>query len=82
MSLVKMEINPANVNSFKSIFNSIETIIQSITFECFPDKVEINCIDGSKTVFMSCELHKSYFKEYVCEESDRFTIDTVFLKKI
>lgn len=79
---VKMMIAPANVNSFKSLFNSIESVIDSITFECYKDRVEINSLDKSKTIFMNIILENSYFEEYICEESDRFTLDVVNLKKI
>lgn len=77
-----MEIAPANVNSFKSIFNNLDTIIEYLTFECYMDRVEINCLDKSKTICMNCTLFPSYFDEYECSESDRFTIPTHQMKKI
>lgn len=79
---VKMEIAPANVNSFKSLFNSIEAVVDSITFECYLNRVEINSLDKSKTIFMNIVLERNYFEDYSCDESDRFTIDVVNLKKI
>ena len=59
----KMVIAPANVESFKSIFNSINTIVDTITFECYPDRVEINTLDKSKTTFISCVMDSRYFDE-------------------
>lgn len=78
----KMVIAPANVESFKSIFNSINTIVDTITFECYPDRVEINTLDKSKTTFISCVMDSRYFDEYSCDEPDRFNIDTTEFRKI
>ena len=79
---VKMEIAPANVNSFKSIFNSINTIVDTLTFECYNDRVEINALDKSSTVFISCVMTTDYFESYSCEDPDRFNIDVTEFKKI
>ena len=82
MTNVKMMIATANVNSFKSIFNSINTIVDVLTFECYHDRVEINALDKSHTVFISCTMNTSYFSTYECAEEDRFSIDTTEFRKI
>ena len=82
MANVKMEIANANVNSFKSIFNSLNTIVDTLTFECYQDRVEINALDKSHTVFISCVMGNSYFCSYECNEEDRFGIDTTEFRKI
>lgn len=79
---VKMEIAPANVNSFKSIFNSINTIVDTLTFECYDDRVEINALDKSRTVFISCVMTADYFQSYDCADPDRFNIDVTEFRKI
>lgn len=75
-----MEIS--DVVGFKSIFNSIDALIDNLTFECYDDRVEINVIDGSRTVFMSCTLESHYFCEYRISEVDRYSIDVTEFKKI
>ena len=76
---VVMEI--VDVNSFKSIFSTIDSIIESVTFECYEDRVEINALDKSNTIFMSCKLYEDYFVKYNIKEPDRFSVDVSELKK-
>lgn len=79
---VQMQIAPANVNSFKSIFNAINTIVDTLTFECYNDRVEVNALDKSKTVFMSLVMSTDYFDSYSCADPDRFNIDVTEFRKI
>lgn len=80
--MVKMQIAPANVNSFKSIFNSINTIVDTLTFECFADRVEVNALDRSKTVFVSLIMDTGYFDSYECSDPDRYSIDVTEFRRI
>ena len=80
--MTKMQIAPANVNSFKSIFNSINTIVDTLTFECYNDRVEVNALDKSKTVFMSLVMNNDYFESYSCSDPDRYNIDVTEFRKI
>lgn len=82
MTNVRMKIATANVEGFKSIFNNINMLVDTITFECYNDRVEINALDKSKTTFISCVMNTDYFEEYECPDPDRFNIDTTEFKKI
>ena len=78
----KMEINPPNIEGFKSIFNNLGDVVDTVVFECYNDRVEFNALDRSSTVFLSCIFGMDYFLSYECPESDRFSIDSTEMKKV
>lgn len=76
-----MIANIVNVDSFKSIFNTIEGMFENIVFECDSEHIFFSALDKSHSVYMSCEMTEDYFVEYDCPTPDKFCVDISEMKK-
>lgn len=75
-----MQVDFANVESFKSLFNSID-IFEDVKFICTPEEIKFKALDKSHTTFVQVSMNNDYFLDYECESIEEFCIDVLKVKK-
>jgi proliferating cell nuclear antigen len=69
-------------NKIKSIFTSIEEVVDEVIIEVDSDAWVLNALDRSHITFVKLLLTKDYFTEYSCPEPVKLAVDTKELLKV
>lgn len=76
----KLTLNDNKI--FKTIFESVSSIIDEVTLTADSDGLRLNALDSSHITFVSLNLEYSLFDEYLCDVPERINIDAVQFMKI
>jgi proliferating cell nuclear antigen len=69
----------SNPNILKTIFDSVSSIIDEVKIKIDSDGIRLNAIDRGHYTFINLNLEPGLFDEFVCDEPETLTIDTVEL---
>jgi len=64
-----------------NILNVMNKLNSEITFYFKEDGIVLNCIDGSKSMLLICDINKEYLPYYEFDKESSFVIDTETLLK-
>ena len=66
---------------FKNAFESIEKIVDEVTLTADSDALHLRCLSRDHITFITLDLEKTVFDEYLCDKPEKMAIDcTEFMK--
>lgn len=78
--MLKMELLDNKI--FKDAFESISRIVDEVVCKVDSDGFRVNAIDRSHICFVSLDLKKDLFDEFICDSPEELCVDTAELMKI
>jgi len=66
---------------FKNAFDSIEKIVDEVTLTADSEALHLRCLSRDHITFITMDLEKTVFDEYLCDKPEKMAIDcTEFMK--